>query len=159
MEELRAKKCLEGLRIINVASDAYVKGKLDFTDLFFKRTNKYDIYQAYANSKLALIYFTLELNFKFAEDGVKALAAHPGMYTMAGNASSDRCHILYTALIWSAENFAKNDDIAAGGYLCYFKFAHSSTQTLYLLLNRYIFEGCYFGAIMGSAKIAKQKSP
>ena len=32
------------------------------------------------------------------------------------------------------------------GYLCYFKFALSSTQTIYLLLYRYLFEGCYFGA-------------
>ena len=26
---------------------------------------------------------------------------------------------------------------------------------MYLLLCRYLFEGCYFGAIIGSAKIAK----
>ena len=32
---------------------------------------------------------------------------------------------LYTALIWSAKDFALRPD---GGYLCYFKFAHSSTQ-------------------------------
>ena len=32
----------------------------------------------------------------------------------------------------------------AVGYLCYFKFAHSSTQTIYLSLYRYLFEGCYF---------------
>ena len=37
--------------------------------------------------------------------------------------------------------------------LCYFKFMHSSTHSRYLLLYGYLFEGCYFGAIMGSAKI------
>ena len=43
----------------------------------------------------------------------------------------------------------------AGGYLCYLKFARPRTQTIYLLLYSYLFEGCYFGAIMRSAKIAK----
>ena len=32
---------------------------------------------------------------------------------------------------------------------------HSSKQTIFSLLYRYLFEGYYFGAIMGSAKIAK----
>ena len=45
----------------------------------------------------------------------------------------------------------------AGGYLRYFEFAYSSTQTICLLLYRYLFEGCYFGAITGSVKIAKIK--
>ena len=44
-----------------------------------------------------------------------------------------------------------------GWCLCYLKFAHSSTQTIYLLLYRYSFGGFYFGAIMQSAKIAKMK--
>ena len=42
----------------------------------------------------------------------------------------------------------------AGGYLCYLKLTHSSTQTTYSLLYRYVFEGWYFGTIMGSVKIA-----
>ena len=46
--------------------------------------------------------------------------------------------ILYTALIWSAKNFAliySPDE----EYLCYFKFiVHSSTQIIYLLLYREI---------------------
>ena len=37
--------------------------------------------------------------------------------------------------------------------MCYFKFVHSSTQTTYSLLYRYLFEGCYLGPIMGSTKI------
>ena len=64
---------------------------------------------------------------------------------------------LNTALIWSAKNFALQP---CGGYLAYFKFAHSRTETIYLLLHvcRYSFEGCYFGAIIhGNAKIAKTK--
>ena len=34
--------------------------------------------------------------------------------------------ILFTALIWSAKISLNN---LAGGYVCYSKFAHSSTQT------------------------------
>ena len=62
--------------------------------------------------------------------------------------------LLYTALIWSAKNLLYSP---TGGYLCFFEFGHSSTQTLCLSLHRYLFEGCYFGAIMGSANIAKIK--
>ena len=42
----------------------------------------------------------------------------------------------------------------AGGYLCYFKFVHSSTQTK-PYISRISFRRMLFGAIMGSAKIAK----
>ena len=49
--------------------------------------------------------------------------------------------ILYTALIWSAKYFVYSP---TGGYLCYFKSVHSSSQTIYLLLDIYLFEGCYF---------------
>ena len=41
----------------------------------------------------------------------------------------------------------------AGRYLFYFEFVNASIQTMYLLLYRYLFEGCYFGAVMGCAKI------
>ena len=40
--------------------------------------------------------------------------------------------------------------------MCYFKFAQPSTQTIYLLLYRYLFQVCSFGAIFGSANIANQ---
>ena len=51
-------------------------------------------------------------------------------------------HYCMTALIWSAKNFA----------------LQSCSQTIYLLIyHRYSFEGCHFGAIKGSAKIAKIK--
>ena len=46
--------------------------------------------------------------------------------------------------------------ISAGGYLCYFKSANPSTQTIYLLLYRCLFGGFYFGAIMGNMRIAKK---
>ena len=62
--------------------------------------------------------------------------------------------ILYTALIGVLKISLYSP---AGGYLWYFEFTYSSTQTIYLILFRYLFEGCYFGAIMGSAKIARKE--
>ena len=44
-----------------------------------------------------------------------------------------------------------------GGYLCFLKIAHSSTQTKQINKAGYLFEGCYFGAIMGCRKKAKIK--
>ena len=37
--------------------------------------------------------------------------------------------------------------------ICVIKHSHY----MFIILYRYLFEGCYFGAIMGSAKIAKNK--
>ena len=39
----------------------------------------------------------------------------------------------------------------------YFKLKVAGQRIFHILLNYYLFEGCYFGAIMGSAKIAKIK--
>jgi len=38
-----------------------------------------DIYQMYADSKLAVMLFTTELNFREATNNVLCLAAHPGI--------------------------------------------------------------------------------
>ena len=60
--------------------------------------------------------------------------------------------IQYTALIWSAKRFAMLEGICATLNLCIDK--HSSTWRYKAV---YLFEGFYFGAIMGIAKIAKIK--
>ena len=56
------------------------------------------------------------------------------------------------ALILSAKIFALQPC-----WRVFVLFVHSSTQTTYLLLNGYLFEGYYFGAIMVNVKIAKIK--
>ena len=76
------------------------------------------------------------------------------MYLLTEKIHGGFHQILCTALIQSAKNFVYSH---ARGYLCYFKFGNSSTQIINLSLYRYKFEGCYFGAIMGSAKIGKIK--
>ncbi|XP_063396614.1 retinol dehydrogenase 12-like [Mytilus trossulus] len=70
----RLKKCAPS-RIINIASDAIKKGKLDFDDLPLRN---YDIYGAYARSKASLGMFTIEAHRRWLDDTVASYAVHPG---------------------------------------------------------------------------------
>ncbi len=65
-------------RIVTVASMAYRRAGLDFDDLQFQR-RKYRTMQAYSESKLANILFTLELSRRVAGTGVTANCVHPGV--------------------------------------------------------------------------------
>ena len=44
-------------------------------------------------------------------------------------------------------------------YLCYIKFAHSSTQNIHLLLYRYLFAECYHGERENSKNLIPVKIP
>lgn len=73
-------KCSTPARIVNVASDAHKGANLDFNDL--QLTKKYALFKAYANSKLANVLFTYELERRLngAEDsGITVNALHPGV--------------------------------------------------------------------------------
>ena len=63
-------------RIVNTASDAHVREKLDFDDLQF--AHGYRFRAAYGRSKLANILFTRELARRLAGTGVTANCLHPG---------------------------------------------------------------------------------
>ncbi|XP_053375522.1 retinol dehydrogenase 12-like [Mercenaria mercenaria] len=63
-------------RVINLVSDSYTKGKLDFDDLAM--TN-YDVYKAYGRSKLAMVIFTMELHRRLSPFIVHSFGVHPGM--------------------------------------------------------------------------------
>jgi len=67
----------EGARILNVSSELYrnAKGGLDFGDLQLDRG--FSSSQAYANSKLALMLFTLELRQRYKS--IDSFALHPGV--------------------------------------------------------------------------------
>lgn len=69
-----------GARVVNVGSVAHRFGRLNLADLNWQRT-KYDEWKAYANSKVALLSYTLELNrrLRASASHVIALAAHPGL--------------------------------------------------------------------------------
>lgn len=66
-------------RIVNVGSLAHRLGKLNPDDLNWEST-PYDQWKSYANSKVAMMSYTLELNRRLQASGsnVIALSAHPG---------------------------------------------------------------------------------
>ena len=68
-----------GARIVTVSSVAHLTGVIDFDDLQAER--HYDREKAYAQSKLANLLFTYELDrrLRAAGTGVIALACHPGV--------------------------------------------------------------------------------
>ena len=65
------------MRVVNVASDAYKKGELNFDDLMYEK-RPYDIYGAYGSSKLAMLLFTQEMCYRYAGHGVVTMSVHPG---------------------------------------------------------------------------------
>ncbi|MEU7619590.1 oxidoreductase [Micromonospora rifamycinica] len=67
-------------RVVTVASSAHRGGKIDFADPNWER-RPYRAFPAYAQSKLANLLFTTELQRRLTEVGspVRATAAHPGL--------------------------------------------------------------------------------
>ena len=63
-------------RIINVTSSMHKNGVLDLANL--KGRGPYDGSQAYANSKLALMLYTLHLSRTLQGNGITVNAVHPG---------------------------------------------------------------------------------
>lgn len=68
----------DGSRVVNVSSQTHRTGRIDFTDLQSERS--YDPRSAYAQSKLANLLFTSELQSRLQAAGATtiAVAAHPG---------------------------------------------------------------------------------
>jgi len=87
----RLRECAPA-RIVNIASDSYKIGKIDFDDLQLEKS--YSLAAAYANSKLAIVYFTLELARRLEGSGVTANAVDPG--PVASNIGADNPGILYS---------------------------------------------------------------
>ncbi len=68
-------------RVINVSSMAHKNGEIDFDDLFYEKGRKYTRFGAYAQSKLANVFFTYELQRFFDENNLDiiSVAVHPGV--------------------------------------------------------------------------------
>ncbi|CAN5137474.1 SDR family oxidoreductase [soil metagenome] len=65
-------------RIVNVASRAHYRGRINFDDLYFRKN--YDGFiKAYGQSKLANVLFTNELARKLEGTGVTVNSLHPGV--------------------------------------------------------------------------------
>lgn len=73
MKETRGEK-----RIVNQSSALHSRGSIKFDDLM--KEEEYDKGKAYADSKLANLLFTYELERKLEENdlGIKAVGCHPG---------------------------------------------------------------------------------
>jgi len=79
---LDALKASAPARIVCVSSVAHagmrgVYGEIDFEDLNFDN-KEYDAYQAYANSKLAIVLQALDLSRRLEGTGVSVFSVHPG---------------------------------------------------------------------------------
>jgi len=75
-------------RVINVSSNAHLKGRINFEDLNGKKN--YNGLQAYAQSKLANLLFTKELAARQMGAGVSSYALHPGVVnTGIGNKNNN----------------------------------------------------------------------
>jgi NAD(P)-dependent dehydrogenase (short-subunit alcohol dehydrogenase family) len=115
-------------RIVNVSSDTYRLATLDFDDLQLERG--YSFMRAYARSKLAILYFTLELARRLEGRGVTVNAVDPG--PVASNIGANNPGLAYRlaapvirAFFPSAERAARTAlmlatdpklDGATGGY-------------------------------------------
>jgi len=77
-------------RVVTVSSNAHRSGRIDFGDLNWERKS-YRRFRAYAQSKLANLLFTSELQRRLAAagSGVLATAAHPGTARTSISASSE----------------------------------------------------------------------
>ena len=119
-----------GDRVITVSSGAHRMGRIDLTDLNWKR-RRYRRWDAYGQSKLANLLFTLELERRLTAAGcpVRALAAHPGysatnLQFHYGNPVADRLMGLGNRLFaQSAEmgalptTYAATQDLPGGSYV------------------------------------------
>jgi NAD(P)-dependent dehydrogenase (short-subunit alcohol dehydrogenase family) len=113
-------------RIVNVGSIAHRFGRLNIDDLNWENT-QYDQWKAYANSKVALLSHTLELErrLRASASHIIALAAHPGVANTNIKRASEalkppgpirRWYVKHmTKLIPTAEDAARPVILAASG--------------------------------------------
>ncbi|WP_419995720.1 SDR family NAD(P)-dependent oxidoreductase [Streptomyces boninensis] len=72
-----ALRAARGARVVNVSSGAQRFGEIRWDDLHFD--SGYDPLAAYAQSKLANVLHAVELDRRWAGDGIRGYAAHPGV--------------------------------------------------------------------------------
>lgn len=74
---LPALRAARGARVVNVSSGAQRFGRIRWDDPNF--TDGYDSRAAYAQSKTANVLFAVELDRRWAKDGIRGYAVHPGV--------------------------------------------------------------------------------
>ena len=86
---LPALRAARGARVVNVSSGAQRFGVMRWDDLHFA-TGGYGPQVAYAQAKKANVLFTVELDRRFAEEGIRSFAVHPGVVVDAQVAGTPR---------------------------------------------------------------------
>jgi len=74
---LPALRAAHGARVVNISSGAQRFGRIRRDDPNF--TSDYDSRAAYAQSKTANVLFAVELDRRWAADGIRGYAVHPGV--------------------------------------------------------------------------------
>jgi NAD(P)-dependent dehydrogenase (short-subunit alcohol dehydrogenase family) len=73
-----ALKEANGTRVVNVSSSGHYFSPVNFEDINYK-TREYNKFEAYGQAKTANILFSLELDSKGNQFGVRAYSLHPGL--------------------------------------------------------------------------------
>jgi NAD(P)-dependent dehydrogenase (short-subunit alcohol dehydrogenase family) len=115
-------------RVVTVSSNAHSRGHLDLDDLLWER-RPYRSDQAYSDSKLANLVFTIELQRRLTAAGsrVRAIAVHPGMvktglFDHSTGAQAAMIDVIGRFLLVGAEQgaqaslFAATADIPGGSF-------------------------------------------
>lgn len=79
---LPALRRADGGRVLTVTSGATRRGEIHWDDLSFE--HGYSAGAAYGQSKRANVLFTVELDRRYADEGIRAFAAHPGVIVGPG---------------------------------------------------------------------------
>jgi NAD(P)-dependent dehydrogenase (short-subunit alcohol dehydrogenase family) len=66
-----------GARVVSVSSAAHRRSPVVFEDIHFEQ-RAYDPWLAYGQSKTANVLFAVEADRRWADDGIRVNAAHPG---------------------------------------------------------------------------------
>ncbi len=111
-------------RVVTLSSQLHRISRIDLADLDW-RTRKYDELRTYADSKLADLLFTLELQRRLTAAGspVLSLAAHPGIATTNLVAHRNRSRTPLSFLLNDAERgalptlLAATGDVPGGSYV------------------------------------------
>ena len=85
---LPALRAAGGARVLTVTSGAARFGQIRWEDVDF--ATGYDPAAAYGQSKRANVLFTVELDRRYADQGIRAFAAHPGVIIGPGPFPPDR---------------------------------------------------------------------
>jgi NAD(P)-dependent dehydrogenase (short-subunit alcohol dehydrogenase family) len=85
---LPALRAAHGARVVNVTSGAARFGSMHWDDVDF--TTGFDPRAVYGQSKRANVLFTVELDRRYAEEGIRSFATHPGVIIGPGPHSPDR---------------------------------------------------------------------